>query len=180
MDPAHLFVRSRVGAALAMPLVRDQLRALDPELPLYDIEPFEDRVRALVMPQRMGVALFALFSTLALALATVGIYGVSTYVAALRTREIGVRIALGASRSAVKRLILLDGAKPVALGIAAGLAIALLASRLVGAFLLGVSPFDPLTFTGVTLLLTAVALAASYVPARRASRIEPVAALRNE
>ena len=180
MDPAHLFVRSRVGAASALPLVRDQLRALDPELPLYDIEPFEDRVSALVMPQRMGVALFALFSALALALAAVGIYGVSTYVAALRTREIGVRIALGASRSAVTRLILLDGAKPVAFGIAVGLAIALLASRLVRAFLLDVSPFDPLTFASVTVLLTAVALAASYLPARRASRIEPVAALRNE
>jgi predicted permease len=180
LDPVHLFVRTRGQASDAVALVREALRALDPELPLYDVVPLEQQVAPLLMPQRMGVALFTLFSALALALATVGIYGVATYVAALRTREIGLRLALGASRSAVRRLVLAQGAAPVALGILAGLALALYASRLLRQFLLDISPFDPLTFTTVTALLTIVALVAIYIPARRAARIEPTTALRHE
>jgi predicted permease len=179
-DTAHLFVKTSGDTGALLPLVREQLRALDPELPLYDIQPFDDSVAALVMPQRMGVTLFTLFSALALALATVGIYGVATYVSALRTREIGVRLALGATRSAVSRLVVRQGMWPITGGILVGLALALYASRAAGAFLLDISPADPLTFAAVTALLAAVAAAATYLPARRASRIEPVAALRDE
>jgi ABC-type antimicrobial peptide transport system permease subunit len=179
-NPAHLFVRTRIDPAEAVPLVREQLRAVDPEVPMYDIVPFADRVAALVMPQRMGVALFTLFSALALALATVGIYGVATYVASLRTREIGIRIALGATTGAVRRMVLVQGARPIVAGILAGLAMAIYAGRLAEAFLLNVSPMDPLTFVAVPLAIAAIALVASYVPARRASRIEPVQALRDE
>ena len=179
-DTAYLFVKADGEAEALLPLVRDQLRALDPELPLYDVVSFAERIEGLSMPQRMGATLFALFSALALALATVGIYGVATYVAALRTREIGVRMALGATRTAVRRLVLLQGTWPIAIGIAAGLALALYASRAASTFLVDVSPLDPLTFGAVTALLAAVALAATYLPARRASRIEPVAALRDE
>jgi ABC-type antimicrobial peptide transport system permease subunit len=142
--------------------------------------PFADRVVALVMPQRMGVALFTLFSALAIALASVGIYGVATYVASLRTREIGIRIALGATTGAVRRMVLAQGARPIVAGILAGLAMAIYAGRLAEAFLLNVSPMDPLTFVSVPLTIAAIALVASYVPARRASRIEPVQALRDE
>jgi predicted permease len=177
-DPAHLFVRPRGDASAAIAAVREQMQSIDPELPVYDVELFEERVRALLLPQRMGVALFSLFSALALALAAVGIYGVASYVAASRTREIGVRIALGATRGGVRRMILLQGMRPVAVGITVGLGLAVYSSRAASAFLFNISPADPMTFTSVTLLLALVALAAIYLPARRASRIEPAAALR--
>ena len=179
-EAMHMFVRTRGDVADAMPAVRQQLQSLDAELPLYDMETFESRLRRLVMPQRMGALLLSLFSALALALATVGIYGVATYVASLRTREIGVRMALGATSQTVRRMILVQGARPVTFGIAIGLGLALYASRMAKAFLVDVSPFDPLTFGTATAVLAAVALAASYVPARHASRIEPVQALRDE
>ena len=148
--------------------------------PIYDLQTFEEAVRGLVMPQRMGVALLGFFSTLALILAAIGIYGVASYVSALRTREIGIRMALGASAGRVRKMMLTQGALPIAIGIATGLGAALYASRLVQAFLLDVSPFDPRAFAGAAGLLAVVALAASYVPARRASRIEPVMALRDD
>ncbi len=160
--------------------MREQLRTLDPELPLYNVVTFEERVAALTMPQRMGVTLFTFFSALALVLATVGIYGVASYVAALRTREIGVRIALGATRGAVRRLVLLHGMWPIAGGIFVGLGLALYVSRAAEAFLLDISPTDPPTFAVVTALLAVVGLAASYLPARRAASIDPVSALREE
>jgi predicted permease len=180
LDPVHLFVKTKEDAGDALTLVREQLRALDPELPMYDVVPFEQHVAPLVMPQRMGVALFTLFSTLATALAAVGIYGLASYVASMRTREIGLRVALGASRDAVRRMVLIQGARPVLLGIVAGLTLAVMATPLVSAFLVDISRFDPPSFIGATLLLALVALAASYLPAHRASRIEPVTALRDE
>jgi predicted permease len=180
LDPAHLFVKTREDVADAVPLVREQLRALDPELPMYDVVPFEQHTAALVMPQRMGVALFTLFSSLATILAAVGIYGVANYVASMRTREIGVRVALGASREAVQRMVLIQGVRPVLVGVAVGLTLALIATPLISAFLVDVSRFDPPSFIGATLVLALVSLAASYLPAHRASRIEPVTALRDE
>jgi putative ABC transport system permease protein len=174
LDPAHLFVRTQGDADAAVSLVREQLRALDRELPMYDVVPFEQHVAPLVMPQRMGVALFTLFSTLATALAAVGIYGVASYVASMRTREIGVRVALGATRSTVRRMVLIEGARPILIGIVAGLSLALYATRLISAFLLGISRFDPPSFIGATALLMLIALCASYLPAWHASRIEPV------
>ena len=179
-DPAHLFIRTPGDVQGLIPLVREQLRGVDPQLPLYDVAPFEDRVASLVMPQRMAVTLFTLFSALAVALAAVGIYGVATYVSAMRTREIGVRMALGASRAAVRRLMLMQGAPPIAVGILVGLALALYAARAATTFLVDVDPMDPLTFVSVTVLLASIALAASYIPARRASRIEPISALRED
>jgi putative ABC transport system permease protein len=180
IDTAHLFVKTSGEPEALVPLLRDQLRALDPELPILSVGRFDEAIAQLTMTQRMGVMLFALFSALALALATVGIYGVATYVAALRTREIGVRIALGATRTSVRRLVLREGARPVIAGILVGLALALYTARTARAFLVEVSPVDPVTFVAVTVLLGAVALAASYLPARRASRVEPVVALRDE
>ena len=180
LDPAHLLVRVNGRAAAAIPVIREQLRASDSELPLYDMVPFEDHVAALIMPQRMGVTLFTLFSALAASLAAAGIYGVASYIASMRTREIGVRVALGATRTAVRRMVLLQGTRPIAAGMLVGLAISLYASRLLKAFLLDVSPFDPLAFAAAIAVLASLALAASYLPARRASRIEPVRALREE
>ena len=178
LDTAHLVIRTSAPFDRVMPLVRDRLRSIDPEVPLYDLGSFETRVASLVMPQRMGAALFTLFGALTLALAIVGIYGVASYVAAMRTREIGVRIALGATMAEVRRMIVTEGARPILAGIAGGLAVALAASRTVESFLHGISRFDPLTFVTVPIALAAIALAATYIPARRASRIAPIDALR--
>ena len=150
------------------------------ELPLYNIAPFSHATEALVLPQRMGATLFTLFSGIALALVTVGVYGVASYVATLRQREIGLRVALGATASAIRWMVLGQGAVPIAFGIAAGLLGALYASRAAGAFLLDVSPWDPATFAAVTLLLLLVAAAANYLPARRAARLDPMRALRED
>ena len=118
-------------------------------MPLYDLGSFESRVASLVMPQRMGAALFALFGALALTLAIVGIYGVASYVAAMRTLGRSASASRWARRYRRQRMIVADGARPILLGILAGLAIALAASRAVEAFLYGISRFDPLTFVTV-------------------------------
>jgi ABC-type antimicrobial peptide transport system permease subunit len=140
---------------------------------------FEWQVRTLVMPQRMGATFFAAFAILALTLATIGIYGVASYVAALRTREIGIRIALGADRARIRTLVLRQGAVPIAVGVAAGIALAALGSRFAAAFLRDVSPRDPITYAAVALLLSVIGLAATWVPARRAAATDPVQALRH-
>jgi hypothetical protein len=178
-DTAHLLVRSADAGAIATRL-EDTLRSVDPSVPAYGIRTFEDVVGALVMPQRMGVTLFAWFSLVALVLAALGIYGVSTYVATLRTREIGIRMALGADRRSVARLMLRTAAVPVVTGIVAGLGLALWAGRLAAAFLHGITARDPLALSTVAAIMFVVALAASYLPARRAARVDPVAALRLE
>jgi predicted permease len=180
MDRGTLVVRTSGDVDALLPLMREQLRAADPGAPLSPVTTFEFQVRRLVMPQRMGAAFFATFAILALTLAAIGIYGVSSYVAALRTREMGIRIALGADRSRIRALVLRQGAAPVAIGIASGILLAAVASRLAAAFLRGVSPRDPLTYAAVVLVLGAIALAAAWIPARRASKLDPVGALRAE
>jgi ABC-type antimicrobial peptide transport system permease subunit len=179
-DAAHLFVRSKVDSHAAIALISEHLRAVDPEVPVYDVEPFADRVAALLITQRMGLTLFTLFSVVALCLAAVGVYGVASYIAALRTREIGVRVALGATASSVRRLILVQNTRPLVVGISIGLGLAWYASRAIAAFLIDVSPTDPSTFLTVSAVLILVAGVATYLPARRASRVDPVTALRAE
>jgi predicted permease len=180
MDHGTLLVRTSGDVRALVPAVRDQLRATDAAAPLSPVTTFEWQVRTLVMPQRMGASFFGAFALLALALASIGIYGVASYVAALRTRELGIRIALGADRTRIRGLILRQGSIPIAVGISAGLIAAAFASRLATAFLRGVSPRDPLTYTAVTIVLVGVALAATWLPARRAARLDPVQALRAE
>ena len=178
INPAHLFVRTDGDAEALIGPIGDQLRSLDRDAPVYHVTPFAWRVRQLVMPQRMGVTLFAVFSALALTLAAVGIYGVASYVTTLRTREIGIRIALGADRTHIRTLVLRQGTTPVATGLVVGVALAALGSRLVGTFLRGVTAHDPVTYTAVAALLALVAIVATWVPARRAARLEPMSALR--
>ena len=127
-----------------------------------------------------GATLFGVFAALALTLAAIGIYGVASYVAQLRTREIGIRIALGADPARIRALVLRQGSIPIAAGIAAGLVLAAIGSRLASAFLRGVSARDPLTYAAVAVLLTAIALAATWLPARRAAAVDPISALRVE
>lgn len=130
--------------------------------------------------QRFSMAVLGTFAALALGLASVGIYGVISYLVGQRTQEIGIRIALGANRFHVVRMILSDGMKMALIGVLVGIAVALALTHLMASLLFGVSPTDPLTFLCVVLLLSAVALAACCVPARRAMRVDPMVALRYE
>jgi putative ABC transport system permease protein len=130
--------------------------------------------------RRLSMILLAAFAVLALALSCVGIYGVISYLVGERTREIGVRMALGARRSDVLRLILGQGARMALLGLLPGIFLALGLTRLMRSQLFGVTPHDPLTFAAVAMVFVMVALAACYIPARRAARVDPMVALRYE
>ncbi|MCA1593444.1 MAG: ABC transporter permease [Acidobacteria bacterium] len=160
--------------------VREQIRALDPNLPVADIRTLGEQFDLSLFPARVAAWTLGGFGLLALVLAAVGIYGVVSYAVAQRTREIGVRMALGARRGDVLRLVMGEGLFVVGLGLAAGLLLALIATRVVAGFLYGVGTTDPLTFVAVPLVLGAIALAASYIPARRATRVDPMVALRYE
>jgi predicted permease len=177
---AHLLVRTAGDVEPVLGPLADQLRAIDRDAPVFDVSSLAWRLRGLVMPQRMGTTLFALFGTLAITLAAIGIYGVASYVTTLRTRELGIRIALGADRRRIRALVLRQGSMPVALGLVSGLIVAAIASSAATAFLRGVPARDPLTYTTVALLLAAVALVATWIPARRAARLHPINALRQE
>jgi ABC-type antimicrobial peptide transport system permease subunit len=147
-------------------------------MPVHSVVPFATHVRELVMPQQMGLTLLGVSGLFALGLATLGLYGVASYAALLRTREIGIRMALGAERRHVRRLVLRHGVGPAAIGIAAGVGLALWTARFARAFLYDVSPNDPLTFAAVSAGLLLVAGLATWVPARRAARLDPASALR--
>lgn len=168
------------GADLALaPALRAEVHALDPGLPVT-VRTMDDVVGASVGQPRFYALMIGLFGAVALALAVVGIFGVVSYVTAGRTREIGVRVALGARPREIHRLVIGQGMRPIAAGIAAGIGAALLATRQISSLLFGVTPADPLTFATVVLLLTAVGLTACWLPARRVSRVDPVTALRAE
>jgi len=160
--------------------VREAVHDFDPNLPLYRLRTMEDEVGDTLARPRLTTHLLGLFAALALLLASVGIYGVISYSVAGRTREIGIRVALGARRGEVVRMILAEGARPLALGIGLGLVGAWFATRLVGAMLYEVAPRDPQTFVLIPLALLAVGTLASWIPALRATRIAPTGALREE
>jgi putative ABC transport system permease protein len=140
----------------------------------------EQQIGSALMPQRMGTVLFTLFGVLALALAAVGIYGVVGYSVTRQAREIGVRIALGASKQDILRGVVFGIAAPVAAGLAVGGATALALSRTLESFMFGVSPSDPLTFVVIAALLALVATLAALIPARRAARLDPMRVLTTE
>ncbi|HWW77006.1 MAG TPA: ADOP family duplicated permease, partial [Pyrinomonadaceae bacterium] len=175
-----LRARSGVGAEGLTAAVTRELQALDKEMPAPDAEALEQIFRRETAPRRFNAALLALLAAVALVLASVGIYGVMAYTVAQRTHEFGVRLALGAGRGDVLRLVLGRGMRLVLLGVGCGLLAALALTRLMSSLLFGVGATDPLTFCGIALLLTAVALVASYIPARRATKVDPLVALRYE
>ena len=159
---------------------RAALKAVDAELPLNDMQTMEQRVADSLAQPRVSVTLLTVFAAVALALAAVGIYGVVSYAVTQRTREIGIRMALGAKQGDVLRLVVRQGMLPAVAGVALGLAGALAATRAMASLLYGVGAADPLTFAVVALFLATVALVATYVPARRATRVAPTEALRYE
>jgi predicted permease len=180
MDRGTLMVRTSGDVRALATALGSELHGIDAGAPLTAVTTFDWQVRRLVMPQRMGAAFFGAFAVLALILASIGIYGVASYVAALRTREIGIRIALGADRGRIRTLVLREGAVPIAAGIAAGLVLALVLSRFAASFLRGVTPRDPATYAVVACAIAVVALAATWLPARRASTVDPIRALRQD
>jgi len=159
---------------------REVIRAIDAEQPIYNIRTMEEVVRTSFWEDRFFSQLFAVFSAIALALAGVGIYGVVSYASNQRAHEIGIRMALGARDNDVLRLVVGQGLTPVVLGIGIGIVAALIITNLLADIFYGVNPSDPATFVTIPLLLLAVASAASYLPARRATRVDPVIALRHE
>ena len=159
---------------------RQSVRAVDPDLLVNEIQPLENRIADNIARPRLSVLLLGAFSAIALILAAIGIYGVMAYTVAQRTREIGVRMALGANPRNVQRLIVRQGMLPALVGIGVGLLGAIAASRLIASLLYGVSAIDPVTFVLVPLFLIAIAFLATYLPARRATHVPPTVALQSD
>jgi putative ABC transport system permease protein len=166
---------SQIGAEL-----RGLVAGINPEVPVSQMQTLPGWISQAVAGPRSTASLFSIFAGLAVLLGAIGIYGVISYFVAQRTREIGIRLALGARGKEVLFMIVGQSARLALLGVGIGLAGALLLTRLMGSLLYGVAPSDPLIYTVVGALLLMVALAASYVPARRAMRVDPVVALRQE
>ncbi|HXU39700.1 MAG TPA: ABC transporter permease [Blastocatellia bacterium] len=160
--------------------VRDEVRDLDKDLPIYNIHTLDDYLSAAVAQPRLFAVLLAIFAGLALALTTIGLYGVMSYSVAQRTHEIGIRMALGARPANVLRLMVMQGMTVAALGIGFGLATALLVTRVMAGLLFGIGTRDPVTFAAIALIIAGVALGACFVPARRATKVDPMVALRYE
>ena len=175
-----LVARTKGDPKTVLGAMQREMRNLDPTLPLYGMKTLKDHMKIPLFPAKIAAGALGSFGVLALVLAAVGIYGVMSYVVAGRTREIGLRMALGAQTGNVRRLILRQGMMLALIGSVIGLAIAIVATRLLKSVLYGVDAMDPTTFIGVTFLLATVALLACWIPARRASRVDPMVALRAE
>lgn len=177
-DTAILYVRTERDPATILTSVQQQIRATDPGLPLDDMRTGAKIINQALWWSRIGVGLLGGFGLLALALASVGLYGIMAYSVNLRRREIGVRMALGAGQGAVSRMVIRQGMALVVIGAGLGLVLSMLAGRGLARFLYGVSGVDPLNIGGATLILLAAGFIACYLPARRASRVDPLVALR--
>jgi putative ABC transport system permease protein len=175
-----VFLRGQLDPAAIPEEVRAQVQSINPELPVFGAAPLPQVVSDSLSQRRFSMEMVLLFALAALLLAGLGIYGTISYLVSERTHEIGIRLALGAKREKILRMILRQGLELAIAGAAVGLAGALILSHLMAGLLYGVSPTDPRTFIGVTLVLTVVALAACYIPAMRAMRVDPLVALRYE
>jgi putative ABC transport system permease protein len=176
----NLVVRSAMDPASLTSAIRASVVAIDKDQPIFDVHTMQQLVDDSISTRRLTLVLLGIFSALALILAAIGIYGVMAFSVALRTQEIGIRMALGAQQKDVLRLILGQGARIAFFGVAVGLVAAAALARLLSSLLFSVSASDPITFAAVSILLVAVALLACYIPARRALRVDPIIALRYE
>jgi ABC-type lipoprotein release transport system permease subunit len=175
-----LVVRTRHDPLALLPALREQVRALDPLLPVSDVRTYRQITAAALAQPRFTTALLVVFAGLALLLAALGLYGVISFVAGRRTNEMGIRMALGARRSEIARLVVGEGLALALVGIGSGVLGALWLTRYLTGMLYGVRAADPLTFVAVPAVLLVVAAIAAYLPARRAARVSPVSALRIE
>jgi ABC-type antimicrobial peptide transport system permease subunit len=172
------FVRTRVEPMSLATALRNAVWAVDKDQPVSNIDTMEHIVAGAVARQRFSTMLLGIFATLALMLAVVGIYGVMSYSVAQRTHEIGIRMALGARRGDVLKMTVKQGLKLVVMGVVIGLVAAFVLTRVMASLLFGVSATDPVTFVSIPLVLMGVAMLASYIPALRATRVDPMVALR--
>jgi putative ABC transport system permease protein len=162
------------------PAVRKEIWAIDPDIVISEVATMDERVAHTIRAERDSAALFGLFAAAALVIAAIGVYGVAAYAIAQRTKEIGIRIALGAARRDVSRLVVSQTLVPTLIGLAVGVAGAAMATKLVASMVYGLAPLDPATFAVAVLVLLSVALGATWLPARRATRIDPLTALRSQ
>jgi putative ABC transport system permease protein len=179
-DFAGIVVRGSAEPRVLLATLRDAVRAVDPEQALYNLRMLEDAVASTVAPRKTNTLLIATFGLLAVVLAALGVYAVISYGVAQRTREIGIRIALGAQVSDVLRMVVREGLALAVIGIAIGVGVAWALSRLMESLLYGVSARDPFTFLASPLLLLTLALVATLIPARAAARVDPAKAVRDE
>jgi putative ABC transport system permease protein len=175
-----LLVAARRDANLLLPAVRDAMAAIDPDQPAYNIQTLEDAFAGSTRRERFSTVVLGAFAALALLLAAIGIYGVLSFMVASRTREIGVRMALGADPADVRRQVVLQATRLIAAGLAIGLAGSLVLRQAVAGLLFQVSPGDPLSFTAAAAVLGVIAIVAAYRPAERAAAVDPIVALRYE
>jgi putative ABC transport system permease protein len=177
---AAILVRSGLEPAAIMNAVRGEVQALDPDQPVFTVQTLDEMLARDRWPFRVFGSLFAIFAGIALALSAVGLYAVMAYSVTQRTQEIGVRMALGAEGRQVSWMILRRGLVQLAIGLSIGLAGAFFLSKVLGTLLVQITPNDPVTFATISILLVLVAIAACLIPARRATRVDPLVALRME
>jgi putative ABC transport system permease protein len=175
-----LMVRTAGEPTAIVPAIRRELQVIDPQLPIFGVTTLERELAQTLNQPRFQAVLLTGFAGIALLLATIGIYGVTSHAVGQRTQEVGIRIAMGAARRDVLRLILVQHLRPALAGLAIGVVGAVFLSRFLRSLLFGVSVTDPATFVIVAGILLAVAAAACWVPARRATRVDPLVALRTE
>lgn len=176
----NLVVRTEGKPLSLVPVIRTEVTGLDPQLPVFNVSTMEQRVSDSVAQPRFFAVVLSIFAVMALVLAIVGIYGLLSYHVSQSTREIGIRMALGADRARVFRLVLGQGAALAGIGIVLGIGGAWATSRFLESFLFSVKPVDALTYLGITVLMACIGILASYVPARRATTVDPIVALRQE
>ncbi|HSE34210.1 MAG TPA: ABC transporter permease [Pyrinomonadaceae bacterium] len=177
---ADMLVKTTVDPLSLVGAIKKEIRLIDDAQPIAQVQTLDDKLSSSMAPQRLNLLLLGIFALIALSLASAGIYGVMSYAVTQRTHEIGVRMALGAQRRDVLKLIVRQGMSLLMIGVAFGLAGAIALTRFMNSVLFDVTARDPLTFVGVTVVLTIVALLACYIPARRATKVDPLVALRYE
>jgi putative ABC transport system permease protein len=177
-SPLSVAVRTSLSATSLEPLIRRQIQAIDPDLPIFNVRTMNEVIDGSLASRRFSAELVGVFAVVALLLASVGVYGLLAYMVGQRAHEIGVRMALGAMPSSIGKMIVSRGAGLASIGVGIGLLLSGIMAPLISSLLYGVRPLDPEVFLAVPLILMAVALLASYIPARRAAKVSPIVALR--